>query len=205
MAAVDALTLKTCIRELCTDEAIATLKVKDLRLRMEGYLNMEQGSLFAQEREIAQMIKDHLGSISTEEIEDEDVMMSENEGEATDDEDEEAAGVRARGACGQFVWPCPRIYPSDLNVRRSKNQLKPEDVPKSDVADLFKKALKKQNKLHLLVALHIFDEPHKRINAKTGKRERHYHIVFKMEQPFAHQKVAQDRVHANTRCPPNSY
>ena len=41
--------------------------------------------------------------------------MSEAEGESSADEDEGEAHASARGRCGQFVWPCPREYPSHLD------------------------------------------------------------------------------------------
>ena len=46
--------------------------------------------------------------------------MLEAEGESSGDEDEREAMPTARGSCGQFVWPCPREYPSDAAERKWK-------------------------------------------------------------------------------------
>ena len=51
--------------------------------------------------------------------------MSEAEGDSSADEDEGQAHASARGRCGQFVWPCPREYPSELQEREAKPDLRP--------------------------------------------------------------------------------
>ena len=63
------------------------------------------------------------GSSSSDE--EDDVAMSEAEGDSSADEDEGQAHASARGRCGQFVWPCPREYPSELQEREAKPDLRP--------------------------------------------------------------------------------
>ena len=55
------------------------------------------------------------------------------EGESSDDEDECAAKVNARGSCGQVVWACPREYPADAAERKRQNWLIPADVTKESL------------------------------------------------------------------------
>ena len=111
------------------------------------------------------------------------------EGDSSGAEEDEEAKVSTRGACGQFVWPCPRQYPSDLVERQRQKWLKPADMEKPALGELFKDTLLKLGHGPNLVKLHVFDEPHKRYNATTQERERHRHIIFKMVLPFAHLKV----------------
>ena len=111
------------------------------------------------------------------------------EGDSSGAEEDEEAKVSTRGACGQFVWPCPRQYPSDLVERQRQKWLKPADMEKPALGELFKDTLLKLGHGPNLVKLHVFDEPHKRYNVTTQERERHRHIIFKMVLPFAHLKV----------------
>ena len=109
---------------------------------------------------------------------------------ASSGEDEEAEGHQSsRGACGQFVWPCPREYPDQIHSRRAKKWLIPADLSKEDFGVMFKKIVNRYNLGPNLVKVHVFDEPHKRYNPSTGKRERHKHLVFKMKTPFAHLQI----------------
>ena len=55
---------------------------------------------------------------------------------------------------------------------------------------LFKRTLEKHGLGANLTNLHVSDEPHKRYNRATGKREMHKHAVFKMATPFAHVRLA---------------
>jgi hypothetical protein len=65
------------------------------------------------------------------------------EGESSDGEEEAEAVPSARGACGQFVWPCPREYPATIAARKKKKWLIPADMSKEDVGKLFKQVLAK--------------------------------------------------------------
>ena len=101
-----------------------------------------------------------------------DVAMSEVEGDSSGGESEAAAVQTARGRCGQFVWPCPREYPSDLRERQIQKWLKPADMSKQRFGTVFKEACTKLGEAPNLKNIHVFDEPHKRYNKKTGTRER---------------------------------
>ena len=117
------------------------------------------------------------------------LVLSEAEGESSNDEAAEEAKTCARAYCGQFVWPCPREYPSALEVRKAQKWLKPADMGKDEFGLLAKSVFLKLGLGPLLSNLHVFDEPHKRYNKKTGCRERHYHLLFKMKGLFAHARV----------------
>ena len=86
---------------------------------------------------------------------------------------------------GQFVWPCPREYPSDAEERKKRKHLIPEDLDKAATGELFKKALTKCNQGGNLTRLHVFDEPHKRYHKNGHRRARHKHVPFKMRATFA--------------------
>lgn len=110
--------------------------------------------------------------------------MSEVDGSSSASEDDPAPTSK-RGQVGQFVWPCPREYPSALEERKKRKHLIPEDVDKPAAGALFKKALAKNNQDGNLVRLHVFDEPHKRYHKDGQRRARHKHFLFKMRNTFA--------------------
>lgn len=113
--------------------------------------------------------------------------MSANSG--SDSELPEAAGPKARGMVCMFTWPCPREYPSDLAVRKSSRCLKPEDISKPELLNIFKAALLKHQLMADLVLWVAVAEKHKRYNRTSTTREVHYHIVMKMRSAFAHAKL----------------
>ena len=98
--------------------------------------------------------------------------MSEGEGESSGSEVEAPCVTTARGQCGQYVFPCPREYPSSFEDREKIMVFKPSDFPKDKLAKFFKQALRDTNHNGLLKRMYIFDEPHKRRNKKTQQRER---------------------------------
>ena len=120
------------------------------------------------------------------------VVLSEVEGESSGGESEAAANPTARGRCGQFVWPCPREYPSELATRQKEKWLKPSDMSKEAFGVKFKEVCAKLGEAPNLKNIHVFDEPHKRYNKKTGTRERHKHLIFRMNDPFAHAKIQKE-------------
>eukprot|EP00959_Pyramimonas_sp_CCMP1952_P316113 6616202-Pyramimonas_sp.AAC.1 len=73
---------------------------------------------------------DAVSSNSSSSEEEDDVAMSEAEGDSSADEDEGAAHTSARGRCGQFVWPCPREYPSQLDEREAEPKLIESRAPR---------------------------------------------------------------------------
>ena len=117
--------------------------------------------------------------------------MSEVDGDASGAEMEAPSCSKARGMCGQFVWPCPREYHSSLECRRAKKCLIPEDLTKEEFGLLFKDCFKRHNQLANVARLHVFDEPHQKYNKKTGRRARHKHCVFKCNSTFAHTRICQ--------------
>jgi len=102
------------------------------------------------------------------------------EGESSGGEEETEAMQADRGCCGQFVWPCPRQYPSDAATRKSQKWFIPADMDNKEFGLLFQTVAKKLGQLQNISKLHVFDEPHKRYNKTTGTRERHKHLVFKV-------------------------
>ena len=110
--------------------------------------------------------------------------MSDVEGSSSASEDEPAVS-NTRGQVGQFVWPCPCEYPSELEERKKRKHLIPEDVDKPAAGALFKKALVKNKQEGNLLRLHVFDEPHKRYHKNGQRRARHKHFLFKMRNAFA--------------------
>ena len=119
---------------------------------------------------------------------DSSVDLSEVSGDSSDDGADVEAKVTQRAMCGQFVWPCPREYPSEIPARKKLKRLKPADMSKQDLGKLFKKVMSKAG--HIVKHIHVFDEPHKKYNKKTSRRERHKHTIFKVNAAFAHSKVA---------------
>lgn len=114
---------------------------------------------------------------------------AEAEAESSGGEEESAASTSTRGSCGQFVWPCPREYPVDVGERRKQKWLIPADLQKEEMGLLFKDMCTKLGLGPAILKIHVFDEPHKRYNMQTKKRQRHKHLVFKMASNFAHLKL----------------
>ena len=112
------------------------------------------------------------------------------QGESSEEDADQPSSVKTRAMCCQFVWPCPREFPADPAVRKARNFLIPEDMSKESLGQTFKAVLAKHNQFVNLDRLHIFDEPHKKFNAATGLRARHYHIIFRFKAVFAHLQIA---------------
>ena len=115
--------------------------------------------------------------------------MSEVEGSSSASEHEPAVSNK-RCQVGQFVWPCPREYPSEVEDRKQRKHLIPEDVDKPAAGALFKKALVKNKQDGNLLRLHVFDEPHKRYHKNGQRRARHKHFLFKMRNTFAFVRIS---------------
>ena len=113
----------------------------------------------------------------------------------------EPSDAKARARCGQFVWPCPRLYISDVAVRKARKCLIPADLTNEEVGRIFLQVVTKCNQHSNLSRLHVFDEPHKKFDKSTGMRARHKHVIFKFQPPFAHvrmgQLLAQDGLHGH--------
>ena len=103
---------------------------------------------------------------------DSDVAMSEGEGESSGSDQEGPCEGKARGQCGQYVFPCPREYASNYEDRKKLKVFKPSDIPKAEMAKIFKQAFSQCGHSQLINKMYIFDEPHKRRNKKTQTRER---------------------------------
>jgi hypothetical protein len=119
-----------------------------------------------------------------------DFMSCPCQGVSSEEDADQPSNTKTRGMCGQFVWACPREYPSDADVRRKRCLLIPEDLSKDALGKTFKLALSQANQLVNMDRIHIFGEPHKKYNPSTGLRARHYHIVFRSKVTFAHLQVA---------------
>ena len=111
------------------------------------------------------------------------------DGDSSGDDEEAQALPSARGYCGQFVWPCPREYPEQVQTRRQRKWLIPADLSKAELGKLFKTEVVSFGHGPNLTRLHVFDEPHKKYNRANGTRERHKHVIFKMKTGFAHLKI----------------
>ena len=118
--------------------------------------------------------------------------MVQVDGDSSGGEEESEAKTSARGCCGQFVWPCPREYPSDSLKRKAQKWLIPEDLSKDALGNLFKDICTKLGQGPNIDKIHVFDEPHKRYNRQTQARERHKHLLFKMKTPFAHLRIQKE-------------
>jgi hypothetical protein len=111
------------------------------------------------------------------------------DGASSGDDDEAEAVPTARGQCGQFVWPCPRQYPEQLQARQQKKWLIPADLSKWELGLMFKNVLLDFGHGPSIMKVHVFDEPHKRYSRATAARERHKHVIFKMKATFAHLQI----------------
>ena len=121
--------------------------------------------------------------------EDEDAVLTCNEGESSDEGEEAPADPSLRGQAGLLTASCPRQYFQDVGVRKSKHQLIPEDIPKEEFLAKFRKVFNRTCNESLEKAT-CHNEPHKRFRPSKDRRERHYHIAFKVSGNFAHLKVA---------------
>ena len=112
-----------------------------------------------------------------------------NEGESSDDEEEAAAHQSLRGCSTLVTVSCPRQYPQDLEVRKAKGLMIPEDFGKDEFLLMLRRIIAKYCTQKVLKAS-CHSEPHKRFRPSGGKRERHYHVALLMSGNFAHQKIA---------------
>ena len=119
-------------------------------------------------------------------------LMVEVGGDSSGSDGEVEAAANARACCGQFVWPCPRKYPADVAQRTAQKRFIPKDLGKPELGKLFIRIAENVGQGQNLKKVHVFDEPHKRYNIVTGQRERHKHVIFKMETTFAHIKFQKE-------------
>lgn len=112
-----------------------------------------------------------------------------NEGESSDDEEEAPAHQSLRGFSSLVTASCPRQYPQDLEVRRAKGLMIPEDFTKDEFLLLLRRVLAKYC-TQKVVKASCHSEPHKRFRPSCKKRERHYHVALLMSGNFAHLKIA---------------
>ena len=122
-------------------------------------------------------------------MEDDEHASAELEGDSSEEDSDKPSDAKARGMCGQWVWPCPREFPADVERRKAMKVLIPEDLDKSQVGEKFKKALSQHGKLASLERLHIFSEPHRKYHRGSGRRARHFHVIFRFRDSFAHARI----------------
>lgn len=118
--------------------------------------------------------------------------MALTQGDSSGDERDAESSGKSRCMCGQLVWACPREYPEDAAERRRRKWLIPADLSKEEFGLLFKDCCAKVGLAPNICNLHVFDEPHKRYNKRTGVRERHKHLLFKMKMAFAHIRLQKE-------------
>ena len=77
------------------------------------------------------------------------------DGDSSGDDDEVEAAASARGACGQFVWPCPREYPETFQARQQRKWFIPADYSKEDLGKLFKSLMTESGHGPSIVKIHV--------------------------------------------------
>jgi len=122
--------------------------------------------------------------------------MTDNEGDSSDNAEEAPAHYSIRGSAGLMTIACPRQYPKHLKDRKRLGKMIPEDFPSQKILDDFRK-LTNVNTNRTLLKAYCVDEPHKRFKkspepGQVRRRERHKHVAFLMDAPFAHKKLAED-------------
>ena len=117
--------------------------------------------------------------------------MTDNEGESSDHDEEVTADHTIRGAAGLVTVSCPRQYPRNPKDRKRLGIMIPEDYTKKEFINNFRRQINVKTNRTLLKA-YCVDEPHKRFRKSKNKRERHKHLAFLMDAPFAHKKLAED-------------
>ena len=100
--------------------------------------------------------------------------------ESTDIEPERASSHRS--CCLMWTFPTPKEYRKVYVDRRKNLEYVPDDFSREDIALLFLNALQQVDEHQHLEELIVVQEPHK---TRAGF---HYHFVFKMRTPFAHQE-----------------
>ena len=112
-----------------------------------------------------------------------------NEGETSDEDVEVPAGNDCRGWAGLVTAACPRRYPrSDLDRQKLKRPI-PADFTNEAFLKKFRRTFDTVSTKRIEMAT-VHDEPHKRFRKSNDRRERHKHIAFKTNGPFAHKKLA---------------
>ena len=113
----------------------------------------------------------------------------ENEGASTDHDEEVPAHQSLRGQAALVTVSCPRRYPLELADRKRLRQMIPADFCKDDMLQKLRRIVLTYSNVKLVKGT-CHDEPHKRCNRKTNRRERHMHLPVLMSGTFAHKKVA---------------
>ena len=113
----------------------------------------------------------------------------ENEGESSENDEETPADPSLRGTTFLVTAACPRKYPSELEARKARRIMLPEDFSKEDFLKKFRRVFNAQSNVKIEKAT-CHDEPHKRFRVKKDRRERHKHVAGKTSANFAHKKVA---------------
>ena len=82
-------------------------------------------------------------------------------GPEVSDEEMEVFPSHKRAHLALFNWSCPNNYPKDLEQRRKRKHLKPEDLSKKEETDIMNSVARKRQLAAMLVHLITVDEPHK--------------------------------------------
>ena len=130
-------------------------------------------------------------SSSSSSSSEDEIEMAEAQGSSSEDSAEPAKPAE-RGMIGMWTWPCPRTYPKKREDRERQRCLKPADWDKATLCHKFRDVLQKRCLVANLQKMVIVVEPHKKWDAETEQREKHYHLVAKFKAPFAHCRVNQD-------------
>lgn len=118
-----------------------------------------------------------------------EVAYEENEGDLSEIDDEAPAHQKLRGQTALVTAACPRKYLKCLAQRMAKNQRIPEDFSKDEFLTKFRRVFNANCNQSIQKAT-CHDEPHKRFNLSTKKRERHKHIALLASGTYAHKQVA---------------
>jgi len=127
--------------------------------------------------------------VEEEQVEEVPEVWTENEGESTYCDEEVAADAALRGQAALVTASCPRRYPKDLEARKAKKIMLPEDYTKDEFLNNFRRVFDAHSTQRIEKAT-CHNEPHKRFHPSGGRRERHKHIAFKATNTFAHKKIA---------------
>ena len=117
------------------------------------------------------------------------VQSTGNEGDTSDEDVEVPAGNDCRGQAGIVTAACPRRYLRSFADRQRLKRYIPEDFSNDQFLKKFRRTFDSVSTKRIEMAT-VHDEPHKRFRKSNDKRERHKHIAFKTNGPFAHKKLA---------------
>ena len=136
-------------------------------------------------------VSDSSSSSSSDGSSSSEVEMTGNEGEETEVDEVTFATYDVRGSACLVTCSCPKQYPRELEDRKRKGQLIPEDMSTEEFLTKLRRVINTKSPVTLVKGT-CHDEPHKLYRRARDGRERHKHGCLLLSGNFAHKKVADE-------------